>query len=1068
MSKFQVPNDATKVRNFCILAHVDHGKTSLSDSLIASNGFFSKRLAARIRYLDSREDEQLRGITMMSSAISLVFKMRNQENPNKLDDYLINLIDSPGHIDFSTEVSTASRLSDGALIVVDVVEGVCSQTINVLRQAWIDNLKPLLVLNKIDRLIIELQYTPMDAYNHLVDLINQVNAVLASFYHGEVIEAHSLSTNLETFNPEDDEGIYFLPTADNVVFTSAYDGWGFNIRQFAHISSNKLSSNGIEITAEEIHDKLWGDFYFDPKSKEIKDIPIGKRTSTKKPIFVSFILEFIWKLYTTINEINEDPSLISTLERMLKQSNIPISSKEIKAKQKDPKQLTQLILTQFLPLPNSLLGAVIHILPSPNKAQLERVPALIKNSPHSECLNPKLKKDMINCNPNGYIDGYIAKLVSVPDSVLNMATSNSENHDVDDVMERARRLRAMASQNQASRQTEIKKEIIKQSEQSNEESLEEEKITEEENSFNIRNEESNIKSDSDSDSNSDSDSDIEDPFEYETDEEDATVPESDVESDDSIEDPFEYEIDPDADSDSESLDGNRPESESLLAFTRLYSGTIRTGDEVVLLSPHYDPIKDGNIAYSSSSISLASQKSAIKIQIRGLFVFMGRELVKVEKAVAGMVVGIESDSFGKIILNSGTITDSRLFVDGNGKKEKGSVISLTHEASHLNLPPLLHSTLEPVRLKDLNKLINGVRKLNLADPCVRGYVNENGEVILETAGELHLERCVKDLKERFAGVDLIVGRGRVGFRETIIEDAKTVDVEEIDEDEDENQTDDAAAADDDDDGIIVKRTHHLLLKNYIIKLFIKPLDQREIKNKILATSDKYHNILTCEDSVYEKLLETDEIASIKSGFLLAVKEGPLMAEPIENVEIQIIDVVENLEYTDKAVDENTTSLTQTKNTIHSLFLLASPHIKLATYIATIQTTPDLLGKVYPAISKCKGHIISEEMKEGTPYFTIVASLPVMTSFGFSESVRKDTSGGAIPTLEFKGFELLDEDPFWVPKTEEELEEFGDNIGSAEGRGWAKRILHDVRSSKGMSTNKKIVENAEKQRNMKKD
>eukprot|EP00116_Pleurobrachia_bachei_P013020 sb/3473282/ len=103
------------IRNLCILAHVDHGKTTIADSLIASNGIISQRLAGKLRYLDNLTQEKARGITMKSSAISLHHRYGGE-------DFLLNLIDSPGHVDFSGEVSTAVRLCDGSYIVVDVVE----------------------------------------------------------------------------------------------------------------------------------------------------------------------------------------------------------------------------------------------------------------------------------------------------------------------------------------------------------------------------------------------------------------------------------------------------------------------------------------------------------------------------------------------------------------------------------------------------------------------------------------------------------------------------------------------------------------------------------------------------------------------------------------------------------------------------------------------------------------------------------------------------------------------------------------------------------------------------------
>lgn len=116
---------------------MDHGKTTLADSLLAVNGIISERQAGKVRYLDSRPDEQLRGITMEAHAVSLVYTARNPAAREGTNEFLINLIDSPGHVDFSADVSSAVRLCDGALLVVDVVEGVCVQTHAVARVALV-------------------------------------------------------------------------------------------------------------------------------------------------------------------------------------------------------------------------------------------------------------------------------------------------------------------------------------------------------------------------------------------------------------------------------------------------------------------------------------------------------------------------------------------------------------------------------------------------------------------------------------------------------------------------------------------------------------------------------------------------------------------------------------------------------------------------------------------------------------------------------------------------------------------------------------------------------------------
>jgi elongation factor 2 len=152
----EIMDNTDKIRNMSVIAHVDHGKSTLTDSLVAKAGIIAGEKAGDVRHTDTRADEAERGITIKSTGISMYFETDVMNMGEEKEPYLINLIDSPGHVDFSSEVTAALRVTDGALVVVDYVEGVCVQTETVLRQALTEKIKPVLMINKIDRGILEL------------------------------------------------------------------------------------------------------------------------------------------------------------------------------------------------------------------------------------------------------------------------------------------------------------------------------------------------------------------------------------------------------------------------------------------------------------------------------------------------------------------------------------------------------------------------------------------------------------------------------------------------------------------------------------------------------------------------------------------------------------------------------------------------------------------------------------------------------------------------------------------------------------------------------------------------
>nr|WP_319539757.1 elongation factor EF-2 [uncultured Methanospirillum sp.] len=167
----QLMNQPDHIRNIGIVAHIDHGKTTMSDNLLAGAGIISEDLAGKACWMDSDEEEQARGITIDASNVSMVHEYEGKE-------YLINMIDTPGHVDFGGDVTRAMRAVDGAVVLVDAVEGTMPQTETVLRQALKERVKPVLFINKVDRLINELQVDEMEMQIRLGKVIDKVNKLI--------------------------------------------------------------------------------------------------------------------------------------------------------------------------------------------------------------------------------------------------------------------------------------------------------------------------------------------------------------------------------------------------------------------------------------------------------------------------------------------------------------------------------------------------------------------------------------------------------------------------------------------------------------------------------------------------------------------------------------------------------------------------------------------------------------------------------------------------------------------------------------------------------------------------
>jgi elongation factor 2 len=378
------------IRNMSVIAHVDHGKSTLTDSLVCKAGIISSRHAGTARYTDTRQDEQERGITIKSTGISMFFEydmgagevvkssateVVAEEGAAPSDvaignnSFLINLIDSPGHVDFSSEVTAALRVTDGALVVVDTIEGVAVQTGTVLRQAMAERVKPVLMVNKVDRALLELQLTGEEIYQNMRQAIENVNVIIESYRFG------SYNWQVE-------------PVAGTVAFGSGLHQWGFTLKNFARFYAAKFNT-----TVEKMSEKLWGDWVFattDGKSRWISSPSVNtnrgvdQETGAKRA-FVAFIMDPIMSMFQAVmnNELNKKgvPKAFNMAE------NVGVTLTEEEKKTLTGKALLKRIMQKWLPAADAILEMIVVHLPSPAAAQSYRVETLYDGPMDDEAAN---------------------------------------------------------------------------------------------------------------------------------------------------------------------------------------------------------------------------------------------------------------------------------------------------------------------------------------------------------------------------------------------------------------------------------------------------------------------------------------------------------------------------------------------------------------------------------------------------------------------------------------------------------------------------------------------------------
>ncbi|XP_069136789.1 elongation factor-like GTPase 1 [Argopecten irradians] len=1057
----QLQKNPSNIRNICILAHVDHGKTTLADALVASNGIISQRMAGKLRYMDSREDEQTRGITMKSSAISLAVQKETQE-------YLVNLIDSPGHVDFSSEVSTAVRLCDGAVVVVDVVEGVCPQTHAVLKQAWLENIKPVLVFNKLDRLIMELKMDPLEAFFHLQVILEQVNLVTNELFTTEIMaktsnqidgtgqeseEAGSHDWTIQADDEEEERNIFFSPSQGNVVFASAYDGWGFTLNHFADMFSKKLG-----IKKEVLQKTLWGDFYLNSKTKRIMK---GAQSKVKKPLFVQFILENIWAVYESVS-VKRD---VVMTEKIVKSLDLNILPRDMR--HNDPRVKLQAIMGQWLSVSRAVLDVVVDKLPSPLEISEDRVEKLMCSQGQSFLSFPKatqqLKEAFVACSTsdNSPVILFVSKMFPVERKMLPQFKQRPLTET--EIQQRREQARQRHLEKMSANSNVVDEKVVDKDGKS---------LCVVEGAVRVG---QSVDTTSGAQGTRSQLSRVSDLFLFylwarkleHMDE----IPAGNILGLGGLENHI-------------LKSGTVSSTVMCPAFTDLYF------DASPIVRVALEPKHAGEMGHLVRGLKLLNQADPcvqVLVQETGEHVIITAGEVHLQRCLDDLrqrYANIELHASSPIVPFRETIINppkmdmvneviqdqpiktakTKEFEDDEEVIETGLVETYTTNQKccirirALPLPDAVTNLLE-----EHVKLLQTLNRFNKAK--IYGQSSDVKDTVLEALNNLKssIDKAFTEEGKSWAGfVEKIwaFGPKRVGPNLLVnqVEGYNRPSVWDFKGSE-----------------RVFRDFDNSIISGFQMATLAGPLCEEPIRGVCFVIekweySDmSYARLARLSESESESKLNEDDSVALSS----SLEKSAIIEEEDEKCDDSDQDKDSSEEVKDIVKTQRRKEYGPFSGQIISCviagcrkaFQTRPQRLMVAMYKCNIQATSDVLGKLYAVLGKRNGSILEGDMTEGSQIFNVVATLPVIESFGFAENIRKKTSGLASPQLVFSHWQVLDVDPFWVPTTEEEYLHFGEK---ADSDNKARQYVNAVRKRKGLKVDEKIVEHAEKQRTLTKN
>ena len=970
--------------------------------------------------------------------------------------YIINLIDSPGHVDFCSEVSTSVRLSDGALVIVDACEGVCIQTYAVLRQVWDEKLRPILVVNKLDRLINELGMSAYECYNQCDRIVRDVNSIISMFQSEEFLSqadafmTHVTASNSTSHNVlsdagntneseveaymmdlEADQEDAFSVIKGNVIFASAIDGWAFRTSQFAAMYAAKLGCS------ERVLEKaLWGNYFYNPKTKKI----ISKRSSSlnqqkTKPLFVQFVLDPIYKAYS-LAQMEDNAE--SEMQKMCSKLNITISKRDIQNAR--GKNAVKTFMRSWLPLSKSVMEAIVEILPSPIEAASYRMdhlmPQLSNEMKIDVCATTEAEMAVIeaacqscDCSYCSPTIGFVSKIIPFPKEVVDAARKRGGFDNVVTPSQEEGEYDFLGFCRIFCGNLEIGQKLY--------------------------------------------------------------VIHSNY-------DPRLLHLD----TQNTAIDSNDLQVVTIQGiFMMMGTGleplqTAVAGSIVVLDGISMAILKSATISSSRYCRPLCSMsfQSAPLVRVA----IEPKDPTKMQELATGMHLLNRADPFVEISFQDtgehvlGAAGEVHLETCIKDLQERFAKIELEVSEPLVSFRESLEM-IKPV-CKDSSER-SSTEEEPMWYPITNLQVTSGmASVQVKVAPmDTPFARAIEEMQEVLK--PLLIGEdgqhsgltGMEGLGTTIIKKAEVFAHKDVSP---ENLLDDQTNVNEEDKTLLSDRIKWVLSRacalgpgkcgaNVLVADRPRHLEQENTNtiraqpsaSRILGMIDADSTISkTTQERLHE---ERGSLASmiesgIITGFQLATAAGPLCEEPMWGVVFSIDIILHSDESEIRSSEEqfgpfSGQLISAVRDGCRAAVRSSAPRLVEALYLCEATTTAETLGNTYAVLGRRRSKILREEMQEGTGLFSVHAFLPVAASFNFADELRRSTSGAASAQLVMSHWVRLEIDPYFVPTTFEEREEHGE--GGETGPNTAKSLIDSVRRRKGLYVQEKVVEKATKQRTL---